>query len=451
MRFLLIHVSKNWHGRVYAEYPLGAGLIATIARSLGHWAQVHDMAVDESPIDEIIKKYRPDVVGLSFLSTSSRSAYRTIGSLRAVFHGPVIAGGIHSSLFPEEVLAAGADVVVIGEGENKVAPLLNALSLTCDARQNALSLIPGLAFRDDEGTLKRTEADPISVILDDLPIVDRTVFDLSRYTHHSLITSRGCPYRCKFCCSWGPGGRKGRMASPSRVLKELQELALLHDAETVYWADDMFFFNKRDRLAFCKELSESGLDVHWIAQLRADNIDLELAEAMRAAGCVKVCLGTEAGSDVLLRSIDKDITVEKIRNGVKTAVAAGLKVKTWWIVGLPGSSNLNDHLSAIDLIEDTRPHEVAVHNFIPLPGTQYWTDAERFGIHLPGPEVLEDLYYYGLSDALRFDYISKEQIQSVLAEYDGRLTAMGYLPTDRAPEDAKYVYTTPLQKTTFRV
>ncbi len=229
------------------------------------------------------------------------------------------------------------------------------------------------------------------------------------------------------------------------------ELALLHDAETVYWADDMFFFNKRDRLAFCKELSESGLDVHWIAQLRADNIDLELAEAMRAAGCVKVCLGTEAGSDVLLRSIDKDITVEKIRNGVKTAVAAGLKVKTWWIVGLPGSSNLNDHLSAIDLIEDTRPHEVAVHNFIPLPGTQYWTDAERFGIHLPGPEVLEDIYYYGLSDALRFDYISKEQIQSVLAEYDVRLTAMGYLPTDRAPVDAKYVYTTPLQKTTFRV
>ena len=451
MRFLLIHVSKNWHGRVYAEYPLGAGLIATIARKCGHWAKVHDMAVDETPIEEVIEKYHPDVVGLSFLSTSSRTAYRTMGILRTFFQGTIIVGGIHASLFPVEVLAAGADIIVIGEGENKVAPVLKAISLNGAAKKHALSLIPGLAFNNDDGLPKITESDKLSIILDDLPIVDRTVFDLSRYTHHSLITSRGCPYCCKFCCSWGPGGRKGRMASPSRVLKEMHELVLLHQAEVVYWADDMFFFNKKDRIEFCKELRASKLAIRWIAQLRADNIDPELAEAMHSSGCIKVCLGTEAGSDVLLRSIDKDITVEKNRNGISTAVAAGLKVKTWWIVGLPGSTDIKDHLSAIELIEETRPHEVAIHNFIPLPGTQYWTEAKEFGIHLPGPEVFEDIYYYGLSDALQFDYISKEDIQSVLSEYDHRLSAMGYLPTDRATEDAKYVYTTPLQKTTFRI
>jgi anaerobic magnesium-protoporphyrin IX monomethyl ester cyclase len=451
MRFLLLHVSKNWQGRVYAEYPIGPGLIATIARKLGHWAHVHDMAVDESSIEQILQKYRPDVVGLSFLSTSSRSAYRVIKSLRVNFRGPVVAGGIHPSLFPEEVLAAGADVVVIGEGEEKVGPLLEALRLDTKAQQTALSALPGLAIRTLDGDFFRTKPDLSSVNLEHLPIVDRTVFDLSRYAHHSLITSRGCPYRCKFCCSWGPGGRKGRMASPTRVLRELEHLVSVHNAETVYWADDMFFFNKRDRLSFCNELRQSGLNIRWIAQLRADNIDLELAEAMLGAGCIKVCLGTEAGAEVLLQSIDKDITVPKIRQGIETAVSAGLRVKTWWIVGLPGSNNPLDHLAAIDLIEETRPHEVAIHNFIPLPGTQYWTHAKEFGIHLPGPEILEDTYYYGLSDALKFDYLSKDQIETILYQYDMRLADMGYIPTDRAPADSRYVYTTPLQKTTFRV
>lgn len=450
MRFLLIHVSKNWNGRVYAEYPIGPGIVATIAKEQGHWAFVHDMAVDDASITDVLHKYQPDLIGLSFLSTSSKSAFDVIKKITQSYSGLIVAGGIHASLFPEETLKAGVHIVVIGEGENKIKRILELLRNNPTVIPEDITNICGIAVKHKD-TIKITPPDLESVDLNALPVIDRNVYDLSKYAHHSLITSRGCPYRCKFCCSWGPGGKKGRMASPARVLKELTYLVEKHGAETVYWADDMFFFNKRDRLQFCNELKTSGLKIKWIAQLRADTIDQELAVAMRDSGCVKVCLGAEAGANSLLKSIDKDITVDEIANGISTAVSSGLRVKTWWIVGLPGAKSITDHLAAFDVIKSVRPHEVAVHNFIPLPGTQYWNNAASYGITLPKTNLLEDIYYYGINNEIGFDYISKKEIDNILECYDKTLLELGYIPTDLATDSTEYIYTTPLQKMTFKV
>ncbi len=453
MKILLIHVSKNWQGRVYAEYPLGIGILATLAKLAGHTVYIHDMAVDSTSISQVVEYFKPNVTGISFLSTSATTATTVIMQLCQLDSGHLVAGGIHVSIFPEDTVEQGIDIAVTGEGELVWLPLLELLDQTSVGNYvlDKFSHIPNLVFRDKFGTIRKTNICNESVNINELPPVDRSVFDLSRYPHHSMITSRGCPYRCKFCCSWGPGGRKGRMASPQKILNELEILVEKYGATDVYWADDMFFFNKKDRLHFCSLLKNRKLPLKWTAQLRADNLDSELVNALTEAGCVKICLGAESGSDNILKSISKGLTREKIEQGILCAVNGGLRVKTWWIVGLPGAANISEHLESISLIDKTRPDEVAIHLFVPLPGTIYWDNAVSFGIKLPPMCSLEKLYFYGNPGDIEFKYISRDQLESVLESYEIHLQSMGYVSTDHATPETKFIYTSPTQKKTFDI
>ena len=452
MNILFIHISKNWHGRVYQEYPMGIGIIATFASRAGYNVHIHDMAVDETPLELVLKNFKPDVTGISFLSTSATTASSVINQLLNLDCGHLIAGGIHTSIFPEHVVLQGVDIAVTGEGEISIIPLLEKLEKLKTKKYTLKDFfnIPNLVFRDINGGIVHTQPSKESVELENVPPVDRNLFNLSLYPHHSIITSRGCPYRCKFCCAWGPGGKKGRMASPKRILNELEELVMKYGEITVYWADDFFFFNKRQRLNFCSLLIERNLPIKWIAQLRADNLDTELVDSLVAAGCEKICLGAESGSDIILKSIDKDLTSSSIQAGINFAVSGGLRVKTWWIVGLPHGS-LEEQLKSLDLIRASRPHEVAVHTFVPLPGTVYWDNADSFGIHLPNMQSLEKLFYYGNPGDIKLDYLSKEDMEFILNEYDRQLQSMLYISTDKATIDTKYTYTSPLQKATFKI
>lgn len=452
MRILFIHVSKNWQGRVYPEYPLGIGLVATLTKQAGHDVRLHDMAVDDTPIEAVVHESRPDVVALSFLSTSATMAGQTILQLKQVHHGLIISGGIHTSIFPNHVLELGVDIAVVGEGEPVILPLLEKIAGLSTGAIPAQSLrgIPGIVYKNADGRIEKTEAPTDSVNVDSLPPVDRDIYDLKRYPHHSIITSRGCPFRCKFCCAWGPGGRQGRMASPKRIFDELELLVGRYGPMTMYWADDMFFFNQAKRLEFCRLMKERQLPIRWIAQLRADNLTPALAAALKDAGCEKVCLGAESGSDTILKSVDKGLTRQDIANGIKCAVEGGLRVKTWWIIGLPGGS-YDDQLASIDLIAETRPHEVAMHTFVPLPGTVYWERAQEYGIRLPPVDRLETHYYYGSPRDVLLDYLSPEEMERIIATYDRELMGLGYVPTDKATADTPYVYTSPSLKKTFEV
>lgn len=246
MNILFVHISKNWHGRVYPEYPMGIGIIATLANQAGYNVHIHDMAVDDTPLELVLNNFKPDITGISFLSTSATTASFVIKQLLDLDCGHLIAGGIHTSIFPENVVLQGVDIAVIGEGEISIISLLKKLE-NLKTKKYSLEYfcdIPNLVFNGIEGEIVHTKKSNESVQLDNVPPVNRSLFNLSLYPHHSIITSRGCPYRCKFCCAWGPGGKKGRMASPERILSELEQLVELYGNITVYWADDMFFFNR---------------------------------------------------------------------------------------------------------------------------------------------------------------------------------------------------------------
>ncbi len=242
----------------------------------------------------------------------------------------------------------------------------------------------------------------------------------------------------------------GRIMSSERILLELEWLVEHYGALTLYWGDEIFFWNKEERLRFCKLLQEKQLPIKFIMQIRADLVDMELVEELKDAGCIKICIGAEAGSDRLLKTANKKITAAQIEKAIDICVKAGLSCKTWWMIGLPGGDK-EDQLMALDIIERTRPNEVAVHQFVPLPGSNFWDNAEQYGIYLPEEASFENLNYYSNPENLSYDYISGEELYEILKIYEERLLYMGYISTDQADELSEYVFTTPFQNTTFNI
>ena len=451
MKLLFINASKRWEGRTYKEYPYGIGILSTLADAAGYVVHILDMAVDDRDCVQVVKKFRPDVIAISFMSPSLLTAIAVMRQLNSEVDIPIIAGGIHSTLYPESVLNYGADIVMLGEGELTFVEVLNCIKDNPPSKLKAkLSTIPNLVYRNENGDVEYTRRQTHSVDLNSLPIMNRNLFDLKFYPHHSLLTSRCCPYQCRFCCSWAPGGRRGRIMSSEKILESLEWLTENYGSLELYWGDEIFFWNKKERMDFCRLLKERKFPIKFTVQLRADLIDLELVEALAEAGCTKICIGAESGSDELLRTANKKITAAQIENAIKKCVEGGVSCKTWWMVGLPGGGKV-EQLKSLEVIERARPNEVAVHQFVPLPGSEFWIRASEFGIKLPNESEFESLNYYSDPEKLSYDYISGKELYDVLKTYEKNLTLMGYVPTDQAVESSKYVFTTPFQKKTFNI
>ena len=181
MKVLFINASKKWEGRVYREYPYGVGILATLADQAGYDIHILDMAVDGRDYCGVVEMFQPDVVAVSFFSPSVQIAEEVISAIAAKYEVPVIAGGIHSTLYPYDVLDFGADIVMIGEGELYFVSVLDSIRYMRESLERTLSCIPNLVFRNRDGRAIRTKSTEDSVELDKLPIMNRNLFDLSLY------------------------------------------------------------------------------------------------------------------------------------------------------------------------------------------------------------------------------------------------------------------------------
>jgi radical SAM superfamily enzyme YgiQ (UPF0313 family) len=358
----------------------------------------------------------------------------------------ILAGGIHATLFPEDLLGDGADVVVLGEGEPVILELVAGV-----AEGRDLSGLPGLLFRTCAGEVVRTAGRCQTTALDELPFVDRNLYHLSKYTHHSMLASRGCPHHCAFCCNYTGTVRSDGVAVRwhQNVIAEMEHLRDVHGAREIFFADDIFLLRKPDILDFCRACAARRVGVQWIGQMRADRVDSTVAEAMRAAECQRVYFGVESGSDRILREAKKGMTTAQIRRGIRAALDAGLRVKTGWIYGLPGS--LEEQYESIPFMLDLRPHEISIHQLIPFPGTIYYTDPSRFGIRIADPKAFESFCYGGLDGGIRFDYLSHDQLRQLFEDTAAALEAAGYVSSDEAGPGADYIYTTPLSRNSMNV
>ncbi len=450
MRILLIAPRSFNPKQMYREYPLGIGFLGTLLQQQGHDIRIFDQNVEglgDELLLELAADFQPDIAGFSVITPNYPVARQQIRLIKERHPETwILAGGIHATLFPEDLVADGADVVVLGEGEPVIIDLVNTLR---DGRD--LSAIRGVVFRAADGAITRTGGQSQTAGLDQLPFVDRRLYNLPKYTHHSMLASRGCPHHCAFCCNYTGNVRSDGVAirERQRVIAEMVHLRDTFAAREIFFADDIFLLRKSDILAFSRECAEQRVGVRWIGQLRADRIDDTIAHAMRAADCQRIYFGVESGSDTILRNAKKGISTEQIRRGLRSAKEAGLRVKTGWIYGLPGT--LEEQYESINFMLDTRPHEISIHQLIPFPGTIYYEQPAAFGIRIADPKSFESFCYGGLDGNIRFDYLTQSQLVRLLEDTAAALEAAGYVSSDKAGRGDEYIYTTPLSRNSMNV
>ena len=318
---------------------------------------------------------RPELVGITAMGLPSVAAVADlVRSLRREGGEDlaIVAGGHGAGNLPGHLLAAGADAVLPGEAERSFRSLVR-LGLGTEG--------PGLVLPDGEGVRATPPAAPIDP-LDDLPRPARDLMPVPGDGIYLLETSRGCPHGCTFCETTRFHGRRWRPRSPARVVDEVRELVVDHDAWIVHFADDNFTADPRRVIAICELMGDGPRPAMCMASARADDLARcpELLPAMAEAGILRVSLGVETLSDALAGSIGKPIPLDTYRGVFERMRQLGMFSVASFIVGLPGETP-GQRADLLATALEAAPDSAWFLPFLPLPGTPAAAGRATFDPH----------------------------------------------------------------------
>ena len=373
-------------------HPLGIGYVAAALAPRHEVSQLVPDVRDFEGADpwgvvlDEIERQAPGVVGISAVTATFGAARRLAALVRARL-GPEVAlvmGGVHPTFRPEEAFAEPAvDFVVRGEGEATLRELCDAL----DGRAE-VGGIAGLWRRDpaeDARLLKGPERPP-QADLDALPFPDR---DGVLWTEHlqpafyqSIITLRGCPYKCIYCAIPASADRKTRYRSAEDVTDEIALLISRYRVPYLFFHDSVFTLNRKRTTRLLERMLERGLHVPFACQTRTDRVDPELLALMKAAGCHQVFFGIESGDVESLTRIRKRVPLDGIRAAVTGVKRLGIRCTGFFMIGFPWETS--DHIRrTADFATDIGLDAVSLFSATPLPGTELWDSMDNPGASLP--------------------------------------------------------------------
>lgn len=386
------HTSEAEMTRLGPLLPLGLAYVAATLEKSDIDVQVVDstlMKYDVEETKEAILKLNPTIVGLTSYTSTIPSIYRLAQALKKESKDLIIiVGGPHVSALPSRTLeeCTALNMTIVGEGEYAFRDAV--LTLEKKGIDPELTNVPGVVFQHNKKIYGNLEPAFIEN-LNCLPFPARHLFDLGRYMEYSrkysdakktpvgsILTSRGCPGQCVFCCKIGSGGTRFRVRSPDNVVDELRQLKEYGFRE-VQIQDDTFTFNRERVIDICKRIKEEGINLNFSLPngIRVDRADEDLLSTMYDAGFYSVHFGIETGDDEVLKTIKKGTTVMQGKMAVHTAKKVGYFVGLYVIVGLPGST-IKSEEKTLQLVKEMDPDFLGVGMCIPYPGTPLWNAVE---------------------------------------------------------------------------
>jgi len=388
MRILLINPPSSFAFRNITGFcvpPLGLAYLAAVLEKHGYDVKIIDGVTENltyREISKIISKYCPDLVGITATTPTIYDAY--IVARIAKHHGvKVVIGGPHATFLDTDVLkeCPYIDFVVRGEGELTLLELVKALE-----KRKPLSHVLGLTWRDRDGRIKRNSRRPYILNLDDLPMPAYHLLPMDKYQvgeirYATIMTSRGCPFKCTFCASSRLFGKRYRWHSAERVLDEIEVLVNKYKVKSIEIIDDTFTLNRKRAIKIAKGILKRGLDIIWSCSSRVDTIDKELAEILKKSGCSVIYLGIESGSQRILNKYKKGVTIDQITRAVKILKEAKLEILGSFILGAPDETidEARKTLSfSLKLDLDYAQYSILT----PYPGTEIYEKAEKKGLLL---------------------------------------------------------------------
>lgn len=365
--------------------PLGILYVAAHARK----HTTHEIAVVDAVVEELgypaLKKRilaeRPDVVGVTATTFTLIDAMLTVAAVKeACPDATVVMGGPHPYIYPDETInLPGIDFLVIGEGEAVFSALLNNMG-----DRAALRDIRGLVYKEG-GEVVNTGLPPLVDDLDSLPFPARDLTPYMKYNSliaksqpvTTMITSRGCPYRCLFC-DRPHLGKRFRPRSAENVVDEMEECVNLGIREFLIY-DDTFTINKKRVLDICRLIKERGLDIGWDVRARVDTVTPEMLAAMKDAGCDRIHYGVEAGTPEIIETLRKGITLEQVRTVFAQTKAAGISILAYFMIGSPGETRAQVDES-LRLARELGPDYLHLSITTPFPETDLYRMAFDKGV-----------------------------------------------------------------------
>jgi len=367
--------------------PLGLLSLAAVLRKSGrHRAIVLDAEAEQMSYPRLARTVResaPDAIGIQAMTFTLIDVVETARQAKEAQPGAhVIVGGPHTHIFPEETIRLpGIDFLVVGEGEESLPSLLDALE---DGAEPAG--IPGVVYRRGDEVIDSGPA-PFIEDLDKLPFPVRSPpIPADRYRGMlsggaavtTMVTSRGCPYQCIFC-DRPHMGKRFRARSPSNVAEEMAE-CVSTGAEEILFYDDTFTLDRGRVEGICEEIGRRSLSIAWDMRARADGVDRPMLERLQAAGCRRVHLGVEAGTQRVLDVLRKGITLEQARCAVSDARRAGLSCLVYFMIGSPSETH-DEVEQTIRFARDLGADYAHFALTLPYPGTALYSLGLEMGLY----------------------------------------------------------------------
>jgi radical SAM superfamily enzyme YgiQ (UPF0313 family) len=354
----------------FFQTPYGLFTLGAQAVRAGHQVKVMNLsAYAWSRVQEILTALDADLYGLSCWTANRRGVAlvaQEIKRLRPRAH--VIVGGPHATPLAREMLVhhAAIDTVAVGESEASFLEVVDRV-----ARGAPVTGIAGTAFRDGGGV----------TVLEDRPAIedlDTLASPHDYFDTHIVMTSRGCPWRCTFCGAEASWGRSYRAQSVPYVLDALEKAVARAPVKMIQIKDDTFTTNRKRVIELCKGIRSRGLGFLWSCDTRVDVLGDELLREMRLAGCERLSLGVESGSQKILDAIDKKITPDEIIASSALAKKYGIKIRYYMMVGNRGETR-ETFDETLRFLERAKPHQYIFSCLSVYPGTRDFDAAAAAG------------------------------------------------------------------------
>jgi len=345
-----------------------------------------------------LDSFKPDFIGITTLFSGRFKPAISI-SQRIKKHlpdVPIAMGGIHPTIFPEEILKdySCVDYICLGEGEKSLLGLINAHF----SDKTLLKNMDGVAYKE-KGNVLVNKKNSFIENLDDLPFPDFDLINLKDYYFDTtewnnpknlpiniplpIMSSRSCPNQCTFCSMFLINGKKWRPRSAKNVVDEIESSYKKYNHRYFTFVDDNLSLSKKRVLDFTEEIINRGIEIQFDAQLSIKTIDKEVMDNLVESGLVRVCVAPEHGSEFIRNKImNKNLPTEKIYDFFNLARDyKDLSVKAFFVVGYPQetSETLEDTYQMIQTIAPSLD-QVSLFNLVPYPGTEIFEYCKEKGL-----------------------------------------------------------------------
>jgi anaerobic magnesium-protoporphyrin IX monomethyl ester cyclase len=369
--------------------PLGLMYLSSYLRAKGFGVEIYDSTFgSREALFRILETEKPGTLGI-YVNLMTRGNGLAILKRALACGWKVIVGGPEPANYPEQYLAAGAGVVVSGEGERALEALLGG---------TPPEQVTGLYLRGSDGGAANTGPAELLADLDAQPWPDRERVDIDQYLrvwrqHHgagsvALISARGCPYHCRWC-SHSTFGKTHRRRSALGFVDEVEWVLNRYRPDQLWLADDVFTIHHGWLDQYAEEMGRRGLRIPFECITRADRMNARVARQLAELGCYRVWIGSESGSQRLLDAMERGVSVAQVRDAVRQLRENGIQTGMFLMWGYEGEE-LGDIDATYEHVKACRPDVFFTTVSYPIKGTPYYDEVRPKLVQLGDWETTTD-------------------------------------------------------------